>query len=36
METEMDPETLENFNNLTWLVAREDFIKVGNIFVQNY
>jgi hypothetical protein len=27
---------LENFNNLTWLVAREDFIKVGNIFVQNY
>jgi hypothetical protein len=29
METEMAPETLDSFNHLTWLMAREDLIKVS-------
>jgi hypothetical protein len=29
MGTEMIPETLENFNQLTWLMAVEDVIKVS-------
>jgi hypothetical protein len=34
METEMIPEMLENFNHLTWWMAREDFITIMQISTQ--
>jgi hypothetical protein len=33
MEAEMVSETLGFYPQLTWLVAQEDFINVGNILV---